>query len=90
VRPRVVPVGPSGGAQRVSALSDDGRAVRATVRFAAGEGPVTLSGYAAATAAYGGVRAVRYNARTHLFGVTVVPGPDGATASVRIARHAGA
>jgi len=103
----VVPVGPSGiallgdtgkfaslGAQRVSALSDDGRAVRATVRFAASEGPVTLSGYAAAapaaTAAYGGVRAVRYNARTHLFGVTVVPGPDGATASVRIARHAGA
>ncbi len=103
----VVPVGPSGiallgdtgkfaslGAQRIRALSDDGRAVRATISFAAGEGPVTLSGYAAAapsaTAIYGSVRAVRYNARTHLFGVTVVPGPDGATAKVRIARHAGA
>jgi len=57
----VVPVGPSGiallgdtgkfaslGTQRIRALSDDGRAVRATVRFAASEGPVTLSGYAAA------------------------------------------
>ena len=103
----VVPVGPSGvallgdtgkfaslGRQRISALSDDGRAVRATVRFAAGEGPVTLSGYAAAapsaTGTYGGVHAVRYNVRTHVFSVSVAPGPDGATATVRIARHTGA
>jgi len=103
----VVPVGPSGvallgdtgkfaslGAQRIRTMSDDGHAVRATVRFAAGEDPVTLSGYAAAapaaTATYGSVRAVRYNARTHMFGVTVTPGPDGATATVRITRHPGA
>jgi len=101
----VVPVGPSGvallgdtgkfaslGRQRISALSDDGRAVRATVRFAAGEGPVTLSGYAAApsaTASYGSVRATRYNARTHMFGISVTPGPNGATATVSITRIAG-
>ncbi|WP_037569904.1 carbohydrate-binding protein [Phaeacidiphilus oryzae] len=86
----VAPVGPSGiaflgdagkfvahGAKRIERLSDDG-VVHATVAFAAGEGPVTLHGYAprkpTATAGTGGVGPVSYDAATRRFSVTVHAG----------------
>lgn len=86
----VAPVGPSGiaflgdkgkfvahGAKRLEQLSDDG-SVHATVAFAAGEGPVTLHGYAprrpSATARTGSVGTVDYDATTKLFSVTVGAG----------------
>ena len=83
----VAPVGPSGiaflgdagkfvahGDQRIEHLSDSGQIVT-TVAFAAGEGPVTLHGYATAkptvTASAGSVGAVTYNTTTRLFTVAV-------------------
>ncbi|MFS8200835.1 carbohydrate-binding protein [Streptomyces sp. CWNU-52B] len=83
----VAPVGPSGiaflgdagkfvshGGKRVVNLADDGT-VKATVAFAAGEGPVTLHGYAprkpTATATTGSVGAVAYDTSTKLFTVEV-------------------
>ncbi|WP_435172326.1 CBM35 domain-containing protein [Actinacidiphila sp. bgisy145] len=88
----VAPVGPSGiaflgdagkfvahGDQRIAHLSDDGT-VRTTVAFAAGEGPITLHGYApskpVATASTGSVGAVGYTASTGLFTVAVTAGAD--------------
>ncbi|MFI1093306.1 CBM35 domain-containing protein [Streptomyces sp. NPDC020917] len=86
----VAPVGPSGiaflgdkgkfvahGGKRLEHLSDDGT-VHATVAFAAGEGPVTLHGYAprkpSAAATNGSVGTVGYDAATKLFSVTVSAG----------------
>ncbi|MBM9503414.1 carbohydrate-binding protein [Actinacidiphila acididurans] len=86
----VAPVGPSGiaflgdkgkfvahGDKRLEHLSDDG-SVHTTVAFAAGEGPVTLHGYAprkpSATATTGSVGTVDYDATTRLFSVTVGAG----------------
>ena len=83
----VAPVGPSGiaflgdagkfvshGDQRIEHLSDSGQ-IAATVAFAAGEGPVTLHGYATAkpavTASTGSVGAVAYSTATSLFSVVV-------------------
>jgi len=102
----VVPVGPSGiavvgdtgkfvslGRQRVRSLRDDGRAVHVGVSFAAGEGPITLSGYAAtapAVTATSGASTLRYDPRDHLFTVLVRPGPAGTAADLTIQGHAGA
>jgi len=102
----VVPVGPSGiallgdtgkfvslGRQRARALRDDGRAVHVGVSFAASEGQITLSGYAAtapAVAATYGASTLRYDPRGRLFTVVVRPGPDGTSAVLTIKRHAGA
>jgi hypothetical protein len=86
----VAPVGASGiaflgdagkfvshGDKRIEHLSDDG-SVHVTVVFAAGEGPVTLHGYAprepTATATTGGVGAVGYDTSTKLFTVTATAG----------------
>ncbi|MFB7225885.1 carbohydrate-binding protein [Streptomyces sp. NPDC056227] len=86
----VAPIGPSGiaflgdkgkfvahGHKRLEHLSDHG-SVRATVAFAAEEGPVTLHGYAphrpSATATHGSVGTVGYDAATKLFSVTVSAG----------------
>ena len=86
----VAPVGPSGiaflgdkgkfvahGDKRLEHLSDDG-SVHATVAFAAGEGPVTLHGYAprkpSASATTGSVGTVGYDAASKLFSVTVHAG----------------
>ena len=83
----VAPVGPSGiaflgdagkfvshGDQRIEHLSDSGQIVT-TIAFAAGEGPVTVHGYATAkptvTASTGSVGAVTYNTTTSLFTVAV-------------------
>ncbi|MFI1092569.1 CBM35 domain-containing protein [Streptomyces sp. NPDC020917] len=86
----VAPVGPSGiaflgdkgkfvahGGKRLEHVSDHG-SVHATVAFAAGEGPVTLHGYAprkpSASATHGSVGTVGYDAATKLFSVTVSAG----------------
>ena len=99
----VAPVGQSGiallgdigkfaslGTQRVRLLRDDGRAVHTTIAFARGEGPVTLSGYAATApsvaATYGAAR-IRYDARTRLFAAIVAPGPNGTSATLSITRR---
>jgi hypothetical protein len=83
----VAPVGPSGiaflgdagkfvahGDARIEHLSDSGQIVT-TVAFAAGEGPVTLRGYATAkptvSASTGSAGAVTYNTTTSLFTVAV-------------------
>ncbi|MEW2518270.1 CBM35 domain-containing protein [Actinacidiphila alni] len=86
----IAPVGPSGiaflgdagkfvahGDKRIKNLSDDG-SVHTTVSFAAGEGPVTLHGYAprkpSVTATTGSAGAVSYNTSTKLFTVTATAG----------------
>ncbi len=101
----VAPVGRSGiallgdtgkfaslGTQRVRLLRDDGHAVHATIAFARGESPVTLSGYAATApsvaATYGTAR-IRYDARTRVFTALVAPGPDGTSAALSIMRRPG-
>lgn len=77
----------SHGAKRIEHLSDDG-SVHATVAFAAGEGPVTLHGYAprkpSVTAASGTAGAVSYDGSTHLFSFTLGAGA-GNRATVTIA-----
>jgi hypothetical protein len=96
----VAPVGRSGiaflgdqgkfvahGAKRLEHVADDG-AVHATVAFAAGEGPVTLHGYAprrpSASATTGSVGAVGYDAATKLFSFTVRAGAgDRAVVTIR-------
>ncbi|MEV8569079.1 CBM35 domain-containing protein [Streptomyces sp. NPDC051322] len=82
----VAPVGDSGiaflgdagkfvahGTKRIEHLSDDGH-VHATIAFAAGEGPVTLHGYAprkpVVTATIGSVGAVAYDRSAKRFTVT--------------------
>ena len=101
----VVPVGRSGiaflgdagklvslGKQRITRLSDDG-AVHATIAFAAGEGAVTLHGYAPSrpvvTATKGTAGPVTYDAASGQFSVAVSPAPLPATsvagAAIRIA-----
>jgi hypothetical protein len=89
----VAPVGPSGiaflgdagkfvshGDKRIARLSDDGT-VRVTVAFAAGEGAVTLHGYApsrpTAGASTGSAGAVSYSTATKLFTLPVTPAADG-------------
>lgn len=89
----VAPVGASGiaflgdagkfvphGDKRIAHLRDDGK-VHATVAFAAGEGPVTLHGYAprkpAVTATTGRVGAVGYDGSTKRFTVTVTAAATG-------------
>jgi hypothetical protein len=75
------------GRKRITRLREEGRAVRATVAFASGEGPVTLHGYSAsqprAYAHRGSTGPVSYVPGTRLFQVTVSPGADG-EASVTI------
>ncbi|WP_030898419.1 carbohydrate-binding protein [Streptomyces sp. NRRL F-5126] len=96
----VAPVGHSGiaflgdagkfvahGTKRVEHLHDDGH-VHATIAFAAGEGPVTLHGYAPrkphASATTGSVGPVEYDARTHRFTVTATAAAnDRATVTIR-------
>jgi hypothetical protein len=89
----VAPVGDSGiaflgdagkfvahGDKRIEHHSDDG-SVHVTVAFAAGEGPVTLHGYAprkpTATASNGKAGAVAYDTSTKLFSLPVTAGSDG-------------
>ncbi|MBY8880095.1 CBM35 domain-containing protein [Actinacidiphila acidipaludis] len=86
----VAPVGDSGiaflgdagkfvahGAKRVEHLSDDG-SVHATIAFAAGEGPVTLHGWAprkpSVTASGGSVGAVAYDTASKHFTFTAAAG----------------
>ncbi|NDZ79175.1 carbohydrate-binding protein [Streptomyces sp. SID10853] len=68
------------GAKRIPHLSDDGR-VHATVAFAAGEGPVTLHGYAprrpTVTATTGSAGAVTHTPSTGLFTVAVTAAATG-------------
>ncbi|SEN93543.1 CBM35 domain-containing protein [Actinacidiphila rubida] len=95
----VAPVGPSGiaflgdadkfvphGDKRVEHLSDDGM-VHATIAFAAGEGPVTLHGYAprkpAVTATTGSAGAVAYDSSAKLFTFRVTAG-EGDRAAVTL------
>ncbi|HEY3992473.1 MAG TPA: hypothetical protein VGM01_06280 [Ktedonobacteraceae bacterium] len=95
----VVPIGASGiaflgdagkfvslGSKRISSLSDDG-SVHATVAFAAGEGPVTLHGYAPTqpmvVPSNGSASPVTYNPTTHLFSVTVSAGKSN-SATIRL------
>jgi hypothetical protein len=85
----VVPVGPSGiaflgdrdllvplGRKRINHLMDDG-AVRATVEFGAGEGPIALHGYAARApqveAVGGTVEAADYRPETGAFSFRLAP-----------------
>jgi hypothetical protein len=94
----VVPMGASGiamvgdagkyvplGKKRVTQLADNGT-VSMTLAFAAGEGPVTLKGYAAArptaTASVGSVGPVTYDATTKLFTASVAPA--GGTATIAL------
>ena len=95
----VVPVGASGigflgdagkfvslGSQRISSLSDNGT-LKATVKFAAGDGPVTLHGYSpkavTATATGGSITSNTYSTATQRFSLVLAPGSTG-TASVTI------
>jgi hypothetical protein len=74
------------GKKRISTFTDDG-AITATVQFGAGEGPITLQGYAPAsptiTAVSGTVGALSYSASTQRFMVTVMA--SGTSATVHIA-----
>lgn len=95
------PIGPSGmavlgdldqfvsmGRKRISRMIDDGR-VHLTVAFAQGETARTIQGYSPilplAVAANGGVSAVKWDAASHRFSVSVTPGSDG-TASLILRR----
>jgi hypothetical protein len=95
----VVPVGASGigflgdpgkwaslGSQRISSLSDDGT-LQATVKFATGDGPVSLHGYSTkavtATAAGGSITSNTYSTSTQRFTIVLAPGST-STASVTI------
>jgi hypothetical protein len=95
----VVPVGPSGigflgdagkfvslGSQRISSLSDSGTLI-ATVKFATGDGPITLHGYSpkavTATATGGSITSSTYSTATQRFSIVLSPGSTG-TASVTI------
>lgn len=95
----LAPVGPSGiaflgdagkfvghGKKRITSVSDGG-SVQASIAYAAGEGAITLHGYAPrkprATASTGSAGAVSYDASTGLFSVPVSPGSH-ATAQVVI------
>jgi hypothetical protein len=99
----VVPVGASGigflgdagkfvslGSQRIGSLSDNGT-LQATVKFATGDGPITLHGYSAkavtATAAGGSITSNTYSTTTQRFSLVLSPGSTG-TASVTIAPDA--
>jgi hypothetical protein len=98
-----VPVGGSGigflgdagkivslGKKRIGAVTDDGT-LHATVNFAAGEGGVTLHGYAPGapglTMSKGTAGAVSYNAATRQFSVVVNASADG-TAVVNLSAAA--
>jgi hypothetical protein len=95
----VAPIGPSGiaflgeqgkiaglGKKRIATFSDDGTLI-ATVSFAAGEGAITLQGYAprapTATAVSGTVGAVSYSAATSRFTVSVTGAGTSATVQLR-------
>ncbi|MCW2864447.1 MAG: Carbohydrate binding family 6 [Actinoallomurus sp.] len=99
---QAVPVGRSGiaflgdagkfvslGKQRISSLSDNGT-VHATVKFADGDGPVTLHGYSpnpvSVTAADGTADKISYDSSTHLFSVRITPG-RGSAATVTVGRR---
>ena len=95
----VVPVGASGigflgdpgkwaslGSQRITALSDNGT-LRATVKFATGDGPVSLHGYSpkpvTVTATGGSITSNTYSTSTQRFTIVLAPGST-STASVTI------
>ncbi|HKD77260.1 MAG TPA: CBM35 domain-containing protein, partial [Ktedonobacterales bacterium] len=82
----------SGGHKRISHLQDTGSNIQATIAFAAGEGPVTLHGYAPSvptvTASNGTVSNVGYDGSTHLYSFSVAQG-SGNTASVTITPGSG-
>jgi hypothetical protein len=95
----VTPIGPSGigflgdagkyvaaGKKRVTRWSDDGT-VKVDLAFAAGEGAVTLHGYAPAaptvSASVGTAGAVQWDAQSQLFSVAVTPA--GGAASIAMA-----
>jgi hypothetical protein len=95
----VAPVGASGiaflgdkgkfvalGKKRVATFTDDGT-ITASLQFAAGEGAVTLQGYApkspTVTATVGSVGAVTFNATSQRFSVAV--SPSGNAAAIKIA-----
>ena len=95
----VVPVGASGigflgdpgkwaslGSQRISSLSDNGT-LQATVKFATGDGPVSLHGYSpkavTATATGGSITSNTYSTSTQRFTLVLAPGST-STASVTI------
>jgi len=86
----IVPVGASGiaflgdtglfaslGRQRIPALSDDGHATHATIRFAPEEGPIDLAFYArsapAVRATAGTAGRLDYDATSHLYQVPITP-----------------
>jgi hypothetical protein len=95
----VVPVGASGigflgdagkfvslGSQRISSLSDSGT-LQSTVKFATGDGPITLHGYSpkavTATATGGSITSNTYSTATQRFSLVLSPGSTG-TASLTI------
>jgi hypothetical protein len=95
----VVPVGASGirflgdpgkwaslGSQRITAVSDDGT-LKATVKFATGDGPVSLHGYSpkavTVTATGGSITSNTYSTSTQRFTIVLAPGST-STASVTI------
>jgi hypothetical protein len=95
----VVPVGASGigflgdpgkwaslGSQRISSLSDNGK-LQATVKFASGDGPVSLHGYSpkpvTVTATGGSITSNTYSTSTQRFTLGLAPGST-STASVSI------
>jgi hypothetical protein len=100
----VAPVGQSGiaflgdknkfvtsGHKRISHLADNGT-VQADVAFAAGEGPVTLFGYApvapTVSASNGSVGAVTFDSNTHLFSFSVSAGSN-SSASITVTPGSG-
>ena len=68
------------GRARISVAAEHGAETHATVRFAAGEGPRTIAGYAAATpkikAVKGAVSNMHYDDASHVFSVLVSPADD--------------
>jgi hypothetical protein len=86
----VVPIGPSGfgligdvdkfvslGSQRFTSVSDNGT-IKATIHFAAGDGPVNMHGYApkavTVTASGGTITSSTYSTSTQRFSMTLAPG----------------
>jgi hypothetical protein len=73
------------GKERVATFSDDGT-ISAALQFAAGEGAVTLQGYAPKSptiiATVGSVGAVTFNATAQRFSVVVTP--TGNAAAIKI------
>ena len=81
------------GRKRVRALDDDGDRVRADLEFAAGEGAVTLWGWAPSRprfrAAGASIESTVWDAKNGIFRVRLAPEGTRATLVVRLATFAG-